>query len=77
MHDWALGTNGRWVSMGIVSDGSYGIPEGIVYGMPVTCAGGVHTLVKGLEVNGFAREKMDFTLKELTEERDAIADLLK
>jgi malate dehydrogenase len=77
IHDWALGTKGRWVSMGIVSDGSYGIPEGIVYGMPVTCENGVHTLVKGLEVNDFARQKMDATLKELTEERDAVADLLK
>ncbi len=76
MRDWALGTNGKWVTMGVCSDGSYGIPEGIIYGMPVTCAGGKWELVKGLEIDAFSREKMDATLQELTEERDGVKHLL-
>lgn len=75
MRDWNLGTNGKWVTMGVVSDGSYGIPEGIIYGKPCTCANGKWEVVKGLEVDPFSREKMDFTLKELTEERDAVKHL--
>ncbi|HTH95842.1 MAG TPA: malate dehydrogenase [Stellaceae bacterium] len=77
VRDWALGTNGRWVSMGVPSDGAYGIPEGIIYGMPVTCANGQYEVVKGLEISDFARERMNITLKELTDERDAVAGLLK
>ena len=76
MHDWALGTNGEWVTMGIASDGSYGIPEDTMYGFPVICAGGEYTMVKGLEVDTFSRERMDFTLKELNEERDGVKHLL-
>ena len=76
MHDWIHGTNGGWVSMGIASDGSYGIPEGVIYGTPVTCAGGSYTRVTGLEISDYARAMMDKTLAELNEERDAIASLL-
>jgi malate dehydrogenase len=76
MRDWNMGTNGKWVTMGVVSDGSYGIPEGMIYGMPCTCAGGKWQVVKGLEIDAFSREKMDFTLKELTEERDGVKHLL-
>jgi malate dehydrogenase len=76
MHDWVLGTHGKWVTMGIPSDGSYGIPEGIIYGYPVTCANGKYQIVKGLEIDPFSREKMNATLKELQEERDAIKHLL-
>ncbi len=76
MRDWALGTNGRWVTMGIPSDGSYGIPEDVMYGFPVTCANGEYTMIKGLEVDEFSRSRMDHTLKELFEERDGVAHLL-
>ena len=76
MRDWALGTNGEWVTMGIPSDGSYGIPEGIMYGVPVTTANGEYTRVEGLEVDAFSRERMDFTLNELLEEREGVKDLL-
>ncbi len=75
MRDWALGTNGEWVTMGIPSDGSYGIPEGVMYGVPVTCENGQYTRVEGLEIDAFSRERMDFTLNELEEERAAIAHL--
>ncbi|KAF7600369.1 MAG: malate dehydrogenase [Candidatus Dactylopiibacterium carminicum] len=77
MHDWFLGTNGEWVTMGIPSDGSYGIPAGIIYGVPVITSAGEYKRVEGLEIDAFSRERMDFTLKELEEERSAIADLLK
>ncbi|RYZ92263.1 MAG: malate dehydrogenase, partial [Moraxellaceae bacterium] len=77
MRDWALGTNGKWVTMGIPSDGSYGIPEEVMYGVPVTCANGEYTRVEGLEIDAFSREKMDATLAELEGERAAVADLLK
>jgi len=79
MRDWNKGTGGpggEWVTMGVVSDGSYGIPEGMIYGMPCTCANGQWEIVKGLEIDAFSREKMDFTLKELTEERDGVKHLL-
>ena len=76
MRDWALGTNGEWVTMGIASDGSYSIPEETMYGFPVICAGGEYTMVKGLEVDAFSRERMDFTLKELNEEKDGVKHLL-
>ena len=77
VRDWLLGTNGKWTTMGIPSDGSYGIPEGTIYGFPVTCSAGKHQMVKGLEIDEFSRGKMDATLKELEEERDAIKHLLK
>jgi len=76
MRDWALGTNGKWVTMGIPSDGSYGIPAEVMYGVPVTCANGEYTRIEGLEVDAFSRERMDFTLNELLEERDGVAHLL-
>jgi malate dehydrogenase len=76
IHDWVLGTDGKWVTMGIPSDGSYGIPEGIMYGVPVTCEGGNYHRVKDLEIDAFSRERMDLTLQELLEERDGVADLL-
>jgi malate dehydrogenase len=77
MRDWVLGTDGKWVTMGIVSDGSaYGIPDGVIYGFPVTCAAGEYQIVPGLEIDAFSRERMDLTLKELLEERDGVKHLL-
>jgi malate dehydrogenase len=77
MHDWVKGTpSGDWVSMGIPSDGSYGISEGVMYGYPVTCKGGKYEIVKGLDISDFARKRMDATLKELHEERDGVKQLL-
>jgi malate dehydrogenase len=76
MRDWVLGTGGRWVTMGVPSDGSYGIPEDTIYGVPVTCAGGEYKRVTGLDVDEFSRARMDATLKELFEERDGIKHLL-
>ncbi|MGA0040408.1 MAG: malate dehydrogenase [Pirellulales bacterium] len=76
MRDWNLGSNGAWVTMGVVSDGSYDIPEGLIYGMPCTCADGKWEVVQGLEIDAFSREKMDATLKEITDERDAVKHLL-
>lgn len=68
MHDWVQGTNGGWVSMAIPSDGSYGIPEGIMSGVPVTCADGRYERVTGLTIDAFARERIDHTVNELQEE---------
>jgi len=76
IRDWTLGTNGQWVTMGICSDGSYGIPAGMIYGFPCVCANGKYEIVKGLEIDAFSRERMDLTLKELTEERDGVKHLL-
>jgi len=76
VRDWALGSQGRWVTMGVPSDGSYGVPEEIIYGVPCTCAGGKYEVVKGLEIDEFSRGKMDNTLKELLEERDGVKHLL-
>lgn len=76
MHDWMLGSNGEWVTMGVVSDGAYGIPEGMVYGFPCTCTPGKYEVVKDLKIDDFSREKMDFTLKELKEEREGVKALL-
>ena len=76
MHDWMLGTKGEWVTMGIPSDGSYGIPKGIVYGYPCTCENGEYKIVQGLEIDAFSKEKMQNTLKELEEERAGVASLL-
>lgn len=76
MRDWALGTpEGEWVSMGIPSDGSYGVPEGLIYGFPVRCSGGRYEIVQGLEVSDFSRGRMDATAQELTEERDEVRKL--
>ena len=76
IRDWVLGTNGKWVTMGIPSDGSYDIPEDIIYGYPVICAGGEYQIVKGLEIDTFSRERMNHTLNELLEERDGVKHLL-
>jgi malate dehydrogenase len=77
VRDWVHGTrDGDWVSMGIASDGSYGIPEGIMYGYPVTCKNGTFQIVQGIDVSDFSRSRMDATLKELHEERDSIKHLL-
>ncbi|MGB2941893.1 MAG: malate dehydrogenase [Candidatus Macondimonas sp.] len=77
MRTWALGSaEGDWVSMGIPSDGSYGIPEGVVYSYPVTCRDGQYQIVQGLEINDFSRERMTATYQELNEERDGVAALL-
>ena len=76
IHDWHLGTNGKWVTMGVPSDGSYGIPKEVMYGVPVTCANGEYTVIKDLPVDEFSRERMDFTLKELMEEQDGVKHLL-
>ena len=76
IRDWMLGTSGRWVTMGVPSDGSYGIPEGIMYGVPVTTTPGEYKRVEGLPIDAFSREKMDATLKELEEERAGVMSLL-
>ena len=76
MHDWWLGSKGEWVTMGVPSDGSYGIPEGVIYGFPCTTESGEYKIVQGLEIDAFSREKMDATLKELEEERSAVAAAL-
>jgi malate dehydrogenase len=76
VHDWVLGTpEGDWVSMGIASDGSYGIPEGIVAGHPCRCSGGEWSIVEGLDIDDFSRAKIDASVKELQEERKAVQDL--
>ena len=77
MRDWVLGTpDGDWVSMGIVSDGSYGIENGMMYSFPVTCSGGKYSIVQGLSVDEFSRKRMDATAAELKEESLAIEQLL-
>ena len=76
IRDWALGTNGKWVTMGVPSDGSYGVPKDVMYGVPVTCANGEYTRVEGLAIDEYSRSMMDKTLAELEEERAGVADLL-
>jgi malate dehydrogenase len=76
VHDWLLGTNGKWTTMGIPSDGSYGIPEGTMFGFPVTTQNGEYTIVQGLPIDEFSQERINLTLKELTEEREGVAHLL-
>lgn len=77
MHDWALGTpEGDWVSMGVYSDGSYGIEKGLIYSFPCTCKGGDWEIVQGLKVNDFSAGRMKVTEKELQEERDGVSHLL-
>jgi malate dehydrogenase len=76
VRDWITGSNGEWVTMGIASDGSYGIPRDIMYGMPVTTSRGTYTLVRDLPIDDFSRERMNATLKELEEERAGVASLL-
>jgi malate dehydrogenase len=77
VRDWVRGSAaGDWVSMGIASDGSYGIAEGLIYSHPCVCSGGGYEIVQGLSIDPFSREKMDATRRELEEERDAVKDLL-
>jgi malate dehydrogenase len=77
VRDWVLGTHpGDWVSMAVPSDGSYGIPEGVIYSYPVTCKDGAYHIVQGLSINEFSRGKMDATHRELLEERDGVKDLI-
>jgi malate dehydrogenase len=77
LRDWALGSNGKWVSMAVPADGSYGIKPGVVYGYPCTTRNGQYEIVQGLAVDAFSQARMDATEKELREERAAIEDLLK
>ena len=76
VRDWVSGTGDKWVTMGVASDGSYGVPNDIVYGVPCVCRNGKYEVIKGLEIDEFSRQKMDATLKELLEERDGVAQLL-
>jgi malate dehydrogenase len=77
IHDWISGSReGDWVTMGVPSDGSYGIPEGVIFGYPVTCRGGQYQVVKDIEISDFSRKRIDATLKELHEERDSVKTLL-
>jgi malate dehydrogenase len=74
--DWVLGSSGEWTTMGVPSDGSYGIPEGVIYGFPTICADGDYQIVPNLEIDEFSRSKMGNTLQELEEERSAVSHLL-
>src|SRR5450631_4151723 len=76
MRDWALGTNGKWVTMGIASDGQYGIPKDVMFGFPVTTTNGEYKLVEGLPIDAFSQERINLTLKELREEQDGVKHLL-
>ena len=76
MHSWALGTApGDWVSMAVPSDGSYGVPEGLISSFPCTCAGGEYSIVQGLDIDAYSRSKIDASVAELEEERQAVRDL--
>jgi malate dehydrogenase len=76
MRDWALGTNGKWVTMGIASNGDYGIPKDVMFGFPVTTKDGKYEVVKGLEIDAFSQERINKTLKELQDEQQGVAHLL-
>jgi malate dehydrogenase len=76
VHDWVLGTNGKVVTMGIPSNGEYGIPADTMFGYPVTCANGKYEIVKGLEIDAYSQEKINITLNELQEEKAGVAHLL-
>jgi len=76
MRDWALGTNGEWVTMGVASNGDYGIPQDVMFGYPVTCSGGKYEIVKGLPIDEFSQACIDKTLAELTGEQDGVKHLL-
>jgi malate dehydrogenase len=76
IRSWSLGTPaGDWVSMGVPSDGSYGVPEGIISSFPVTCTDGRYEIVQGLEIDDFSRGKIGASAQELVDERDAVKDL--
>jgi malate dehydrogenase len=76
MRDWALGSAGQWVTMGVPSNGEYGIPKGVMFGFPVTTAGGEYKIVEGLEIDTFSQQRIDLTLKELLDEQDGVKHLL-
>ena len=76
MRDWELGTpEGDWVSMAIPSDGSYGVPEGVISSFPVTCSNGSYEIVQGLEIDQFSRQKIDASSQELVTERETVSSL--
>jgi malate dehydrogenase len=74
MQDWIAGTDGEWASMGVPSDGSYGIPEGLICGFPCTCEGGAWSIVQGLDLEDFSRARIDRSVAELTDERDTVSE---
>ena len=76
MRDWALGSNGQWVTMGVPSNGEYGIPQDVMFGFPVTTSGGKYKLVEGLPIDAFSQQRIDLTLKELLEEQDGVKHLV-
>ncbi|MCS4509857.1 malate dehydrogenase [Xylophilus ampelinus] len=76
MRDWALGSQGKWVTMGIASNGEYGIPKDVIFGFPVTTDGGKYRIVEGLEIDAFSQERIDKTLKELEDEQAGVKHLL-
>ena len=76
MHDWALGTAGEWVTMGVASNGEYGIPKDVMFGYPVTCQGGKYSIVAGLPIDAFSQGGIDKTLAELVNEQDGVKHLL-
>ncbi|HSZ13134.1 MAG TPA: malate dehydrogenase [Solirubrobacteraceae bacterium] len=73
VHDWVAGTGGGWVSMGIPSDGSYDVPEGLISGFPCTCENGEYKIVQGIDIDAFSREKIDASIAELVSERDTVS----
>jgi len=76
MHDWMIGSPADdWVSMAVPSDGSYGVPEGLISGFPCTTKAGVYSIVQGLDIDSFSRERIDASVGELGEEREAVKDL--
>jgi len=76
VRDWVMGTSdGDWVSMGIPSDGSYGVEEGVIFGYPVTCSGGSYQIVQGLDLNDFSKSRLDVTVNELKDERETVKEL--
>ena len=76
MHDWAVGSNGKWVTMGVPSNGEYGIPKDVMFGFPVTTENGKYKIVEGLAIDEFSQERINKTLKELTDEQAGVAHLL-
>jgi len=76
IRDWALGSSGKWVTMGVPSNGEYGIPKDVMFGFPVTTAGGEYKVVEGLAIDAFSQQRIDLTLKELLEEQEGVKHLL-
>jgi malate dehydrogenase len=76
MRDWALGSQGKWVTMGVPSNGDYGIPKDVMFGFPVTTANGKYEIVQGLEIDAFSQERINKTLKELQDEQEGVKHLL-